>query len=63
MLHICISLSVALVYAILIFVFAKGWDKTALFTAEPESVPDPWLSVVVALRCKIKASETLNLYW
>lgn len=50
MLHICISLSVALVYAILIFVFAKGWDKTALFTAEPESVPDPWLSVVVACR-------------
>ena len=50
MLLICISLSVALVYAILIFVFAKGWDKTALFTAEPESVPDPWLSVVVACR-------------
>ncbi len=50
MLFICISLFVALIYAILIFVFAKSWDKTALFTAEPESVPDPWLSVVVACR-------------
>ncbi len=56
MLFICISLFVALVYAILILVFAKGWDKTAPFTADPESSPALRLSVVVA--CK---NEALHL--
>ncbi len=56
MLFICISLLVALIYAILILVFAKGWDKMPRFTAEPESTPAFRLSVVVA--CK---NEALHL--
>ncbi len=56
MLFICISLLVALIYAILILVFAKGWDKMPRFTAEPESTPALRLSVVVA--CK---NEALHL--